>query len=815
MAEHRLTHNAIPKRYEIHLKVDLVDKTFTGLVKIELEISTDLESLTLNAVDLQIGQAIWTDVNGPCNCKTHFEPEYEQISLVPNRHIPIGNGWLEVPFSGTLDSQLRGFYSGTLFDVEGRENVFAATQFQTTDARRCFPCFDEPAFKAVFNITLDVPAQLLAISNGAEVSRIPIGDGYDQVTFMDTIPNSTYLVAFVIGPFEATQPIVIDGIPVRVVHPPGQGDLSSFAIAVANHSLHWLKDWYNIPIPGGKIDLVALPDFASGAMENIGCITFREVLLLVDPRSATQNELENIAAVISHELAHLWFGDLVTMAWWDGIWLNEAFATFMELKVIDTYRPDWKVWENHGRIRSRALNIDSLATTRPIEYPVTTPEEAEGMFDTVTYEKGASVVRMLEQFLGETVFRNGVRKYLADNLYGTTNNQDLWDPLEIISKQPVRELMHNWILCGGHPIIGVEPIDSKSVQLSQKPLRYDGKDDGSRWKVPIRLRSNHGERRLILDSQTMTLNDLSFDEIRSINVHASGFYRTSLAPDLDSPAIERAAYMADLWTFVLAGHRTYTDFLDLVEEWNQDIDLGIWQAALEGIEALNILAPGQFSEISRQLLGPIVRCLGWKAVADDDVRTLELRGLLIAASGIIAKDPKTLEQVKSLRNQEITDPSIASAVISVTAANGDTETYFEYCDKYQKADTAQMKQRYLRGLTRFPASTEVQLLLEQLLNGFIRRQDSPYLIKDLLTHSQHREMVWQTITNHWAEVQEKFPPNSIIRMIEGITWLIGDKTEPNPERFFVDNPITQGALQLDQHLERRRLHIRLSKHLRE
>ena len=254
--------------------------------------------------------------------------------------------------------------------------------------------------KAVFGVTLDVPTGLFATSNGAETSRNPLGGGQDRVRFADTIPLSTYLVAFVVGPLEVTDPIDVDGVPVRVIHPPGRAHLTGFALDVAAHSLRWLADWYGIPVPGGKVDLVALPDFAFGAMENLGCITFREVLLLVDPEAATRQELESVAAVLSHELAHLWFGDLVTMRWWNGIWLNEAFATFMELKAVEAYRPDWEVWTGFGAARAGAFDVDSLASTRPIEYPVVTPEDAEGMFDVLTYEKGAAVVRMLEQFLG-------------------------------------------------------------------------------------------------------------------------------------------------------------------------------------------------------------------------------------------------------------------------------------------------------------------------------------------------------------------------------------------------------------------------------
>ncbi|MBT4656775.1 MAG: M1 family peptidase, partial [Actinobacteria bacterium] len=410
MLSHRLSRTVLPLHYALHLVPDLENHTFTGSVRIEATADQALKELTLNAIELNVSSA---QVNGQA-VGFSLDTDLEQLTL--SGLVAAGPLTIDLEFSGILNDRLRGFYRSTL-NIEGQDHTVATTQFQSTDARRCFPCFDEPDFKATFGITLDAPSGLLAISNGAEVSRTSLTPQVDRVVFADTIALSTYLVAFVVGPLAATDPIDVGGIPVRVIHPPGKGHLTQFALEVAAHSLRWFADWYDLPVPGGKVDLVALPDFAFGAMENLGCITFREVLLLVDPEQATQQELEAVAAVLSHELAHLWFGDLVTMRWWNGIWLNEAFATFMEMKAVETFRPQWDIWTGFGTSRAAALDVDSLAATRPIEYPVETPADAEGMFDLLTYEKGAAVVRMLEQFLGQEVFRNGVRQYLADHLY--------------------------------------------------------------------------------------------------------------------------------------------------------------------------------------------------------------------------------------------------------------------------------------------------------------------------------------------------------------------------------------------------------------
>jgi puromycin-sensitive aminopeptidase len=275
------------------------------------------------------------------------------------------------------------------------------------------------------------------------------------VRFADTIPMSTYLVAFVVGPLVATEPVDVDGVPLRVVHVPGNENLTSFALDVGAFCLRLFADYYEIPYPGDKCDLIALPDFAAGAMENLGAITFREAVLLIDPDEATAAELQRVADVVAHELAHMWFGDLVTMKWWNGLWLNEAFATFMELAAVDEYRPEWKRWVAFTNERAAAFAVDSLASTRPIEFPVHSPEEAEGMFDVLTYQKGASVLRMLEQYLGHDGFRAGIRRYLRTHEYGNAETTELWDAIEEATGEPVRHIMGTpgSVPRCGHPIL--------------------------------------------------------------------------------------------------------------------------------------------------------------------------------------------------------------------------------------------------------------------------------------------------------------------------------------------------------------------------
>ncbi|HEX3981445.1 MAG TPA: M1 family metallopeptidase, partial [Acidimicrobiales bacterium] len=440
-AAYRLPYTVEPLRYALRLAPDLAAATFTGEVRIEATAHAEIASITLHGAELAVTSAdvVASGTAQPAAAVVDEESEHIVLSL-PS---PVGPGPITIvlSFSGILNDKLHGFYRSTYRDDAGVEHSLATTQFEATDARRAFPCFDEPDRKAVFSITLDVPAGLDAYSNGPVLSTTPLADGARRVRFADTMVMSTYLVAFVVGELVATPPLEVAGTPVSIVHVPGKEDLTSFALEAAGHALRFFTDWFGIPYPAEKLDLLAIPDFAFGAMENLGCVTFREALLLIDPSRASRLELERIADVISHEIAHMWFGDLVTMKWWNGIWLNEAFATLMELLCVDAFRPDWRRWVSFGMEREMAMATDSLHSTRPVEFPVGPPEEAQGMFDVLTYQKGASVLRMLERYLGPEPFQAGIRKYLVDHSYGNTETSDLWDAIESASGEPVRDVM--------------------------------------------------------------------------------------------------------------------------------------------------------------------------------------------------------------------------------------------------------------------------------------------------------------------------------------------------------------------------------------
>src|SRR5215470_9538675 len=488
--DHRLPATVVPKRYDLRLEPDLGAATFAGEVVITVEVETTVTEIVCNAAELAIqSAALARDGSVPIHGSISLDEVNERARFVFPAAIAPGEWKLTLRFTGTLNDRLHGFYRSTYKDAAGISHTIAATQFEATDARRGFPCWDEPAFKAVFGVTLVVPESLAAVSNCSVAREEALGDGRRAVHFADTIRMSTYLVAFVVGELEATDPVMVGHTPLRVWCVPAKKRLARFASDVGAFSLDFFERYYALPYPGDKLDLLAIPDFAAGAMENLGAVTFRETALLVDEAAASHVELQRVADVVAHELANMWFGDLVTMAWWNGIWLNEAFATFMELLAVDAWKPEWKRWVTFGVSRAAAMGVDGLENTRPIEFEVRAPRDCEAMFDLLTYEKGASVLRMLEQHLGADVFREGVRLYLQRHQLDNAETTDLWKALGDASRQPIPEVMDSWIFRPGYPLVTVEP-DGQGFKLSQRRFTYlEGAED-EQWRVPVLLRAS-------------------------------------------------------------------------------------------------------------------------------------------------------------------------------------------------------------------------------------------------------------------------------------------------------------------------------------
>ena len=854
MDPYRLPRTVVPSHYALTLEPDLGGGTFAGRVAITLDVADEVDEIVLNAADLTLGEAWLENAEGiRRQAAVTLDEERERATLALEDSAAAGAWTAHLVFEGILNDKLHGFYRSTFVDHRGDERVIATTQFEATSARRAFPCWDEPDLKATFAITLVVPDDLLAVSNAAEIDRRPVGDGRVAVAFADTMVMSTYLVAFVVGPLEATAAVDVRGTPLRVVHAPGKAHLTAFALEVGAFALRFFEDYYGIAYPGDKLDLVAVPDFAFGAMENLGCVTFREVLLLVDPAAVTQPELQRVVDVIAHELAHMWFGDLVTMKWWNGIWLNEAFATFMEMLVTDAFRPEWDRWVDFGLSRTAAFDVDSLGATRPIEFEVVSPADSEGMFDVITYEKGAAVVRMLEQWLGADDFREGIRRYLATHQYANTETTDLWDAIESANPGlPVRKVMDSWIFQGGYPLLIAERTTS-GVRLTQERFAFEGGGAVApgAWPVPVLVASGSATgdtadtadtagaagAEIAVSSRRLDkalIEDAPFElelpgaEWVQANANGTGFYRvdydaelraalTAQAQDVLAP-VERYGLVDDTWASVLAGRTTTPEFCTFARAFTSETNLAVWQRLLGGLDAMERLLDGapqaRFQAFVRELAGPAFAGLGDAGAPDEPDRRRELRAALFAGLGTTGADPEVAARARALHRSHdddptSVDPSLAAAAVAVLAATGNPDDHADFFARYRAATTPQEEQRYLRCLADFNDPGVFADTMAMTLTDRMRSQDAPFVLRRGLINRERGPDAWAFIRDRWDEVGARFPSNSIARLLEGVRWLSQPDVATDVAAFLADHPVPQGAKTIAQHVERLQVNVAL------
>jgi puromycin-sensitive aminopeptidase len=830
---YRLPKDIVPRHYRLRFEPFLDDATFTGSVEILADVTHPTEVILLNALDLEIGSVEVEAATGRLAPGIEYQPDQQRVRLSLSEPLEPGSVTIRLAFQGVLNDLLVGFYRSTYTDSDGVEQTIATTQFEATDARRAFPCFDEPSFKATFGVTLVVPEHLMAISNSPEVDRRPLDDGRVEITFGDTMIMSTYLLAMVVGPFEATEPVMMRGTPIRVITPKGKLHLAGFALESAAFALEYLSDYYDIPYPGDKLDNVAIPDFAFGAMENLGCVTYRESTLLVDRLSSTQGERLRVLDVVGHELAHMWFGDLVTMDWWDGIWLNEAFATFMEMKATDAARPDWRRWLAFAaEERPWAFGIDSLHASRPVEFEVESPEEANEMFDALTYGKGSAVLRMLEQFIGEEPFRSGIANYLHAHEYANTVTEDLWNGLDSVAGIGVAEIMGPWIHQRGFPQIDVT-VAGNELRLDQRRyLSIPDETDTTLWKIPLSMRGSINgvpfERHELIKTPTTTLRfDGPLDWVLA-NAGGHGYMRINYtAADLDRillrfgelDDLERYCLLDDTWAFVESNQLDLSSFLHLAERYGWERQTAIFRRLLQAVERIShhLITDAtrpSFEQWVKGLLQPSFERLGWKAHAAETDLDRRMRGQLIGALGRFANDPAVIatsgEVAREwLANRADLDPEVAQAAILTLAATEGPLLWDELVHAYQTTENPQRQLRLLQAMADSGHPTTVDSLIEAILSGFVRSQDAAWVSGEMLADRPSGEYAWRQIRTRWPEVTSKMPSMTLSRLIEGIPTLSKPEVAGDITAFFAETPVPGAERALSQQLERLQVNVRL------
>ena len=826
MNKNILPKTSSPKRYEIKLDIDLENFTYVGMQTVEIEVLENTKLIYLNSVGIQVSHAsLISSDQESINLSVEYFENDERISLSSKNEIENGTYKLYMEFKSEITNDLKGFYRSKFLTKDEEEKWIATTQFEPTSARNAFPCWDEPEYKAVFSITIVADKKYLRVSNEKVLSEKEVEDNKIETTFVDSMKMSTYLVAFVIGELEVTEIGEAGNTKVRIVHRPGFSDQTNYAGTAGIELLNFFEDYYKIPYPGSKLDLIAIPDFAMGAMENVGAVTFRENLLLIDEEKATRPELNRSVTVIAHELAHMWFGDLVTMKWWDGIWLNEAFASLMEVIAADNKYPEFKLWNEMNLSRSAGFAIDSLENSRPIEFDVETPEEAEEMFDVLTYEKGSTVLRMFEVFIGEEVFQKGVQEYLNKFKYDNTNSSDLWDSLSKASGQSLNEMLPYWIKEKGYPSVNVSVNDSCLYLEQKRFLLKNIKTKNENKPIPISIRFLDTEEKLnlILDETNKELDIEKKGNVPVVNSGGWGFYHVfydeeafnKILNNFDKlDQLEKYRLLEDRW-MQFKKHSNELDeseiinFLKFLLFYKDEKDEDIWNyigsiiATLSSIPDENIKKT--FKEFVDKLTLSLSNELGIKVNPEEDPEIKELRGLINKMRAKYLEEREFINYFSEIFNDEsfenISEGSFFNTVLYIAALD-ETNEVEKFLEKFIKAPSPQIQGRYRSVLGIIKNRNAPQEIVKYMIEGKIRGADCPYILASMIMNKYIGKESWLIIKENFNELLKVMPAWTASRILDALSSIYDEELGNDIKDFITKNPLPSSEKIAAQKLER-------------
>ena len=836
--------NVKPSKYRMTLQPDIGTFTFKGEQTIDIDIDVPTARIMLNAAELEISE-VTLRRNGTYAqvSSISLDEESETATLDFGRTLAQGPAQIDMKFTGILNDRLVGFYRSEYQDAEGQTRYLATTQFEATDARRAFPCWDEPAQKAVFDVTLVFDDSLQAVSNTPIVEESSPGPGLKSVRFGETPIMSTYLLAFVVGDVVSVQADAADGTTVGVWTTRGKENQAGFALDTSVKLLGYFNDYFGIPYPLPKLDHIAIPDFAAGAMENWGCVTYRETALLVDPDNSSAGTRQRVAEVVAHEMAHMWFGDLVTMEWWDDLWLNESFASWMGTKAVDWLFPDWEMWTQFVNMdTNRALSLDGLKNSHPIEQEVKNPAEVSQLFDAISYSKGGSVLRMLENFLTPDVFQKGLYRYLKANEYGNARTQDLWLALEEESGMPVTSIMDSWVKQTGYPVLQIEADrrpDGVMVSLSQERFVYDhllGEEEPNPevWQVPVSV-SAPGDTvaSTVMEAKeavvTVTTPRPSEDWYK-VNADQTGFFRVNyasedwqrLAPAISGrelPATDRLGIQNDAYALSRAGLLPVTQFLELAGSYAGETDASVWSDLASNLRDIEQLIAGEpvhpaYQRFGRELFGPVARRAGWTPRSEDGHLDSLLRSTVLGQAGSYG-DQETLSQASGLfrqylENPEAVHPDLRGIVFSLAAQAGDRTTYDQLWELEERTGLQEEKIRLLLAMSRFQDVGLLNEALESSLSARVRSQDTITVVAGVAANPMGREPAWEFVKSNWAEFDRRYGGGGfgLMRLVSIVNSFTTEERKADVEDFFSDNPAPAAERTIRQALERMSLNIR-------
>ncbi len=845
---YRLPTQVRPLRYSLKLVPDLDSFTFTGQVSIQVQVTEPTSQVVLNAAELRLTHA---QAHGQ-NCSTLQAKEItldetaETATITFDQELPAGSATLEIRFSGVLNDQLRGFYRCKYTTPNDETAYLAATQFEATDARRAFPCWDEPAAKASFQVTLEIPSNMTGISNTQIEEETPMEGSAKLVRFAETPKMSTYLLAFIVGDMAAVEEKTPSGTLVRIWTTRGKEEQGRFALQTAVDLLDYFNTYFGIPYPLEKLDHIALPDFAAGAMENWGAITYREIALLFDPNNSAANTRQRIAEIVAHEMAHMWFGDLVTMEWWDDLWLNESFASWMGNKAVDHIYPQWDMWTQFVfQDTNGGLSLDGLKNSHPIEVEVTNPAEIGELFDAISYNKGGAVLRMLEDFLGEETFRQGIHRYLKTHQYGNARTEDLWSSLEEVSGKPITSIMNTWIKQAGFPVLHVNTTQSggrTTVFLSQQRFLYDlilsqGEAQPARWQIPVSVRQDGSEAKhsALMEGKT---HQVFLDAAAAgpaphwvkVNAGQTGFYRVNYPlsqwdslgtaiTSLQLPATDRLGLQNDAFALMRAGILPPTTFLSLAESYRNESHVSVWSDLASNMASFeNLIADqpyySEFQPFAQSVFQDAAHRIGWDARDGEEHLDTLLRATLLGQLGSYGHR-RTLGEAKGrfarfLESPSSLPPDLRSVVFALAAQDGDQETFDTLLQLEKQAQLHEEKMRLLRALTRFQRNDLLKKTLELSLTTAVRSQDTVSLIISVAANLRGRDIAWEFVKDNWQELNRRYGAGgfAIMHLVSFIGRFTTLDHAADVETFFSRNPTPSAQRTIQQSLERIRLNAK-------
>lgn len=810
-----------PINYDLEFEPDFDKFKFRGREKVIIQ-ARPTRQIVLNSAELEIKDCQIVVNKKTIRPKVRLDVKNEELILSLPEKIS-GKAVLLIDFTGTLNDKLVGFYRSK-YEFKGKEKFLATTQFEAADARRAFPCWDEPEAKATFDVTLIVDNNLTAISNMPVISKKKTGKK-TVFRFARSPIMSTYLLYLGVGEFEFLEGRLGKTL-IRIVTTKGKKMLGKISLQFTKQFLSYYQDYFRIKYPLPKLDMIAIPDFASGAMENWGAITFRETVLLYDPKTSSTETKQHIAEVISHEIAHQWFGNLVTMKWWNDLWLNESFATFMATKAVDKYYPEWDFWDQFLISEmTGGLSVDSLKTSHPIDVKVKSPAEVRQIFDEISYNKGGCVLMMLENFLGEKNFRVGLHNYLLKHRYSNAKGEDLWNSLASISRKPVRQMMNSWVRQVGYPLIQATVIDSK-IRLQQKRfLLENGKSKNGNWIIPVSVKT--GDKlvsKLMTKSTTIPIDTES--GWFKVNSGQKGFYRVKyddltleklgeLVQDKKLGNVDRWSLQHDLFALCLSNQISLKKYLEFVKFYLEEDDYLVSADIVSNLNFIyGMLSKERFAdeikEYNKEYFRRIFERLGWEPRNGEKPTDALLRNSVISSLGKLGDDEILEEAQKRFANflkSGSLNPDLRNAVYSLVAWKGNKKTYQLLRKLYKKASTQEEKIRFLGALSNFQDKKLLSKSLQFALSKEVRSQNLFVPVSRMISNPYGKELVWPWIKKNWRKIVVRFGVgNPLLNRIIGTMSTESDiNKEQEVKHFFKKHKTAGTEMKLAQTLERIRI----------